>query len=55
MRPRLWAYANAYESSTRRPSALKPWLANDNTTRPHSGINHQTPFKRMNSLHSFDN
>jgi transposase InsO family protein len=51
---REWAYAGAYDTSDQRTTALKPFLTAYNTTRTHSGIQHQTPFERMNNLLGFD-
>ena len=51
---REWAYANAYDTSEHRTSALTPWLSAYNTKRTHSGIGHQTPVARMNDLLEFD-
>jgi len=51
---REWAYAKPYQTSAQRTKLLKPWLTAYNTTRTHSGINHQTPFARMNNLLGFD-
>jgi transposase InsO family protein len=47
---REWAYARAYDTSTRRTAALAPWMHVYNTTRTHSGIKHQTPMLRLNNL-----
>jgi transposase InsO family protein len=51
---REWAYAAAYNTSAQRTNALMPWLIAYNTIRTHSGIQHQTPFARMNNLLGFD-
>jgi len=51
---REWAYANAYGTSVARTDALKPWLKTYNSARTHSGIQHRTPFERLNNLLSLD-
>jgi transposase InsO family protein len=49
-----WAYASAYETSAERTGALSPWITKYNSQRRHSGINHRTPFDRLNNLLGFD-
>jgi len=51
---REWAYANPYQSSAERTEALQPWLTTYNTTRNHSGIGGQPPFKWLTNLPGFD-
>jgi transposase InsO family protein len=51
---REWAYANAYETSAERTGALSPWIIRYNSKRRHGGINHLTPFDRLNNLLGFD-
>jgi len=51
---REWAYAHAYLTSVARTEALKPWLTTYNSARTHSGIQHQTPFERLNNLLGLD-
>ena len=56
---REWAYAKAYAFSAERTAALKPWLDSYNTSRPHFGLNGQTPAQRLaaslNNLAGHDN
>jgi transposase InsO family protein len=47
---REWAYATPYVSSDQRRAAIGPWIDAYNLSRPHSGIGHQPPFKRLNNL-----
>jgi transposase InsO family protein len=47
---REWAYAQPYASSDQRRAAIGPWIDSYNLTRPHAGIGHQPPFKRLNNL-----
>ena len=51
---REWAYATPYQTSVDRTAALDPWIKRYNTQRTHSGIQHQTPFLRLNNLLGFD-
>ena len=51
---REWAYAHAYATSSARTQALKPWLAEYNTTRCHSGLKNQPPFTWLTNLPGFD-
>ncbi|MEM8760329.1 MAG: IS481 family transposase [Pseudomonadota bacterium] len=52
---REWAYARAYRTSEERTRAMKPFLAAYNTTRPHSALQDQTPWIRLNNLLGNDN
>ena len=47
---REWAYAQPYESSDQRRSAIGPWINDYNLNRPHSGINGLAPWQRLNNL-----
>ncbi len=47
---REWAYARPFQSSAERGNALAPWIDGYNTRRPHSALNHQTPWTRLNNL-----
>jgi transposase InsO family protein len=52
---REWAYANAYQTSAERTKALQPWLGTYNTSRSHSALGGQPPFKWLTNLPGFDN
>ena len=43
---REWAYARAYENSTKRAQELPHWLHHYNWHRPHAGIKGKTPVSR---------
>ena len=47
---REWAYAEPYRSSSERTQAMPRWIDTYNTTRPHSALNGNPPFKRLNNL-----
>lgn len=47
---RGWAYGQIYRSSAERRDALSRWLDWYNHTRPHAGINRQTPAARLHQL-----
>lgn len=47
---REWAYARPYASSDQRTAAIGPWTDSYNLNRPHAGIGHQPPIKRLNNL-----
>jgi transposase InsO family protein len=53
---REWAYLQAFESSTARSQAMRPWLHSYNTERPHAALAGQSPLTRLNrdNLHSND-
>lgn len=53
---REWAYLQAFESSTARSQAMRPWLHRYNTERPHAALAGQSPLTRLNpdNLHSND-
>ena len=47
---REWAYARPFSSSADRRQALAPWIDAYNTSRPHSALAAQTPWRRLNNL-----
>ena len=47
---REWAYVAPYRSSAERADAMAPWIDRYNTTRPHSALDHQPPWLRLNNL-----
>jgi transposase InsO family protein len=47
---REWTYAEPYRSSAERNEAMPRWIDAYNTTRPHSALNGNPPFKRLNNL-----
>jgi transposase InsO family protein len=47
---REWAYSRPFPSSADRALAMIPWIDAYNTQRPHSALNHQTPWLRLNNL-----
>jgi transposase InsO family protein len=47
---RGWAYGQIYRSSTERRDALGRWLDWYNHSRPHAGIDRQTPAARLTQL-----
>lgn len=47
---REWAYARPYFNSAERLAAIKPWIDAYNLTRPHAGIQGQSPWIRLNNL-----
>jgi transposase InsO family protein len=53
---REWAYLQAFDSSTARTQAMRPWLHAYNTTRPHSALDGKPPLTRLNrdNLHNSD-
>ena len=53
---REWAYLQAFESSTARSQAMRPWLHAYNTERPHAALAGKSPLTRLNrdNLHSND-
>ena len=44
---REWAYVQPYRSSWRRTQALKPWVRQYNTARPHTALGYQPPCSRF--------
>lgn len=44
---REWAYAQPFQTSDERASALHPWLHAYNTRRPHSALNGKAPLDRL--------
>lgn len=44
---REWAYRKAYVSSSRRRSALRPWLRYYNERRPHTALAYRAPITRL--------
>ena len=44
---REWAYAVPYAHSWRRTRALRPWLCNYNTSRPHTALGYLPPCTRF--------
>jgi transposase InsO family protein len=44
---REWAYLQAYASSDERAAAMRPWLHDYNTRRPHSALRQQPPASRI--------
>ncbi len=51
---REWAYVRAYRSSTERGRAMTPWIANYNTTRPHSALGGKPPASKLNNVLSLN-
>jgi transposase InsO family protein len=47
---REWAYANAYATSAERTEAMSGFLTRYNTARPHTALERQTPWARLNNL-----
>jgi len=47
---REWAYRRAYPTSRRRRRALAPWLRYYNAQRPHTALNYQPPFTRLQAV-----
>ncbi len=47
---REWAYARAYQTSSRRTAALRSWLHLYNYSRPHRGLGRSTPAQRLRAL-----
>jgi transposase InsO family protein len=47
---REWAYANAYTTSAERTQAMSGFLTRYNTDRPHTSLDRQTPWERLNNL-----
>jgi transposase InsO family protein len=47
---RRWAYRRPYRTNPERASALKPWLAHYNFTRPHGSLGHKPPGSRLTNL-----
>jgi transposase InsO family protein len=44
---REWAYAQPFQSSDERASAMRPWLHRYNTQRPHSALKGISPLERL--------
>lgn len=44
---REWAYVQPYRSSWRRTQALRPWVRQYNTTRPHTALGYRPPCSRF--------
>jgi transposase InsO family protein len=44
---REWAYARAYETSSRRATDLAPWLHRYNWHRPHGSLDYKPPISRL--------
>lgn len=49
---REWAYARPFATSADRTAAMQPWLADYNTTRPHSALGGRSPLIRLTNLAS---
>jgi transposase InsO family protein len=47
---REWAYGQVFQTSAHRTSALQPWLAHYNFTRPHGALSHKPPGSRLTNL-----
>ena len=47
---REWAYARPFASSAERQAAIRPFADAYNLTRPHSALNGQPPWTRLNNL-----
>lgn len=47
---REWACAVPYQSSSERTQAMPAWIDAYNTTRPHSAVDGNPPFPRLNNL-----
>jgi transposase InsO family protein len=47
---REWAYSRRFETSAERTTALDPWLAYYNFTRPHGALSHKPPGSRLTNL-----
>jgi transposase InsO family protein len=45
---REWAYATPFQSSAERTRAMRPWLHDYNTARPHSALKGKPPLSRIN-------
>jgi transposase InsO family protein len=45
---REWAYATPFRSSDERTRAMRPWLHDYNTARPHSALKGKPPLSRIN-------
>jgi transposase InsO family protein len=46
---REWAYARAYQTSTERRAALRPWVRYYNQQRPHASLDYAAPSSRLGS------
>jgi len=44
---REWAYASPFETSAQRRDAMRPWLHDYNTARPHAALKGNTPLSRI--------
>jgi transposase InsO family protein len=45
-----WAYAQTFQNSAQRTSALPGWLNHYNYTRPHGALGHKPPGSRQNNV-----
>ena len=44
---REWAYAQPFKTSADRAAAMRPWLTEYNTTRPHAALGGRSPLVRL--------
>jgi transposase InsO family protein len=51
---REWVYARAYQSSAERRTAMLPWIAAYNHSRPHSALGGLPPAAKLNNLLGFN-
>ena len=49
---REWAYAQPYESSAQRETALQPFLHRYNLHRPHPALNNRPPMSRIPAMNN---
>ena len=45
---REWAYAQPFQTSAERQAAMRPWLHDYNTARPHAALGGKPPLSRIN-------